>query len=187
MKQAISHFENILQGISAGKANSNLLNGVKVEYYGSLTPIEHLASVSVANFRLLIIQPFDSEMLIKIKQAIEKSSLGITPQKIGQALHLPIPPLSGDRQEELVKYVKGLAEEQRVAIRNLRREFKTKDNQKVIDVLTKDSIAEIDAILEWKIDDLRGTKNRWKWLLLGLFRFRSSPKTSNLRPRKFKH
>lgn len=156
MQSAVDYFSQTICGISAGKANPNLLNGIKVEYYGSLTPIDHLAVISAANPRLLVIQAFDDQMLSAIEKAIRQSTLSLNPQRVKHILHLPVPPLSGDRQKEVAKHINQLAEQQRVAIRNIRREVRGQISDKELDTLTKTYTGQVDDLAKAKILGLGG-------------------------------
>ena len=152
MRAAVAYFQDTIAGIHAGRANSNLLNGIKIEYYGSQTPISHLAVVSAANPRLLVVQPFDAQYLVSIEKAIKQSALNLNPQRVRNILHIPIAPLSGDRQKALAKHISQLAEQQRIAIRNIRREVRHQLDDKLLDTLTKAAVKEIDDLAQNKID-----------------------------------
>lgn len=155
MRASVVYFQDAIAGINAGRANSNLLNGIKVEYYGSQTPISHVAVVSAANPRLLVVQPFDTEYLVSIEKAIKQSALNLNPQRVRNLLHIPIAPISGDRQKALAKHINQLAEQQRIAVRNIRREVRHQLEDKILDNLTKTAIKEIDELAEAKISTLQ--------------------------------
>lgn len=109
-----------------GRANAALLEHVRVDYYDTPTPLSQVASISVPDARTLMIQPWDQSVLTKIERAIQKSDLGLTPASDGKVIRLTIPPLNEERRKQLAKSVGKLAEEARVAIRNVRREAKEK-------------------------------------------------------------
>jgi ribosome recycling factor len=113
-------------GVRTGRANAALLEHVRVDYYDTLTPLNQVASVSVPDARTLMIQPWDQSVLTKIERAIQKSDLALTPVNDGKVIRLTIPPLNEERRKQLAKSVGKLAEEARVAIRNVRREAKEK-------------------------------------------------------------
>lgn len=120
MKKSLETVRHELASIRSGKATTALLDAVKVEYYGTMTPLNQVASVSVPEPRLLVVQPWEKNMLHPVARAIQAADLGLNPQDDGQVLKIPIPPLNEERRRELVKMVKKLAEEGRVAVRNVR-------------------------------------------------------------------
>jgi len=122
MRKAISHLETELGRIRAGKANPQILEGISVEYYGSPTPLNQVANVTVADARTLSIQPWEKNMMAPIEKAIMASNIGLTPQNDGQVIRLFLPPLTEERRRELVKRVNGEGEHAKVSIRNIRRE-----------------------------------------------------------------
>lgn len=122
MKKAIESFQHELNKIRTGKASASILDGVKVNYYGSIVPLNQAASISVPEPRLITIQPWDKSMISEIEKTILKSDLGLTPINDGHIIRLPIPPLTEERRQELVKQTKRMGEEIKVSIRNSRRE-----------------------------------------------------------------
>ncbi|MDO9392234.1 MAG: ribosome recycling factor [bacterium] len=122
MDKAAEVLKNEFSGIRTGRANPALLEGIKVLCYGALTPLNQVAGISVPESRLLLIQPWDKSVLGEIEKAILKSDLGLTPANDGKVIRLPIPTLTEERRHDLVKVVKKMAEESKVAIRNIRRE-----------------------------------------------------------------
>lgn len=166
MEKAVGAYERNLSEIRAGRANPAVLNKVKIDYYGVSTPISQVAGVSVPEARLIVIQPWDASVLKEIEKAILTSDIGINPNNDGKVIRLAFPELTEERRKELVKDIKKMAEEAKVAVRSVRRdgidEFKTKqknseiteDDLKVaeseIQKLTDAKIADIDAILEKK-------------------------------------
>ena len=122
MKKAISHLEAELTKIRAGKASPALVEGIQVEYYGSPTPINQVANVSVLDARTLGIQPWEKNMLHTIEKAILQANIGITPQNDGNTIRLFLPPLTEERRKELFKKAGNEGEHSKVAIRNIRRD-----------------------------------------------------------------
>ena len=122
MEKSIQSIRNEFQSIRTGRANPALLNRIHVEYYGSPTPLQQLASISVPEPRMLVIQPYDKNALQEIDRAIQKSDLGISPSNDGKVIRLNIPPLTEERRRDFVKLAKKIAEDGKVAVRNVRRE-----------------------------------------------------------------
>ena len=120
MDKAIESLEKRFATVRAGRANPSSLDGIMVEYYGSMTPLKQLATISVPEARQLLIKPFDKSCLKDIEKAILASNLGYNPGNDGETIRIVIPELTEERRKELVKQVKSLAEEAKVAIRNLR-------------------------------------------------------------------
>ncbi|OLO40922.1 ribosome recycling factor [Alkalihalophilus pseudofirmus] len=123
MKKAIDALNRELSTLRAGRANPGLLEKVTVEYYGAPTPLNQLATISVPEARMLVIQPFDKTIIGDIEKAILKSDLGLTPSNDGTIIRITIPALTEERRKELVKLVKKYAEEGKVAVRNIRRDI----------------------------------------------------------------
>ena len=121
MQRAIKALERDLSKIRTGRASVALVEEITVEYYGSPTPLNQLASISVPDSRLITIQPWDPSALSAIEKAILKSNIGLTPSNDGKRICINIPPLTEERRKELVKLVKKIGEEAKVSIRNLRR------------------------------------------------------------------
>jgi ribosome recycling factor len=122
MEKTIIALERDLKKVRTGRASTALLDGIKADYYGTPTPLNQMASVSVPEARLILIQPWDASVIGDIEKAILKSELGLTPMNDGKIIRISIPPLSEERRKELVKVVKKMAEENKVAIRNIRRD-----------------------------------------------------------------
>lgn len=149
--------------IRTGRASVTLLDGIKVEYYNAITPLNQMATISVPESRLLVIQPWDPSTLSNIERAILKSDLGLNPSNDGKVIRLAIPMLTEERRKQLVKLVKNIAEESRISVRNARRESNEKlkkmekekditedeyhNGLKDIQKLTDDFIARVDEIL----------------------------------------
>ena len=125
MESTISSLEGRFVNVRAGRANPSMLDGVTVEYYGTPTPLKQLANISVPEARQLMIKPFDKSILGGIEKAIFEANLGVTPNNNGECIFLVIPPLTEDRRKELVKQVKQMAEEARIALRNIRQDANT--------------------------------------------------------------
>src|SRR5689334_4063150 len=122
MIKAISHLEAELVKIRAGRANPQIVDGIMVEYYGSPTPLNQVANITVADARTLTIQPWEKNMLQPIERAIIAANIGITPQNDGSIIRLFLPPLTEERRKELVKRCQSEGEHSKVAIRNIRRD-----------------------------------------------------------------
>lgn len=166
MEKSISVYSEKLSEVRAGRANPAILNKVKIDYYGTPTPINQVAGVSVPEARLIVIQPWDASVLKEIEKAILASDIGINPNNDGKVIRLVFPELNEERRKEIVKDIRKLAEEAKVAIRAIRRdaidEAKemqknseiTEDDLKVeeeqIQKLTDKNIAKIDEILQAK-------------------------------------
>jgi ribosome recycling factor len=169
MDQAVEHVMSEFATVRTGRANPQILSRIHVEYYGSPTPLLQLASVSVPEPRLLMVAPFDRSTLGDIERAISQSDLGLNPSNDGTVIRLAFPPLTEERRDELVRLVRHMAEEGRVAVRNIRRHTKSdmealhgeisddeirraeKDLQDVTDRHT----ARVDTLLEHKEAELR--------------------------------
>lgn len=166
MGKCINALESELGTIRAGRANPTVLDRITVEYYGAPTPINQMASISVAEARVLVISPFDASQLKAIEKAIQASDLGINPTNDGRVIRIMFPQLTEDRRKELCKQISKICEESKVAVRNVRRDgmdkIKTKkkaneiteddvkDADKNIQKLTDKFIEEIDKIGEAK-------------------------------------
>jgi ribosome recycling factor len=122
MVKSIEVLQRDLSGIRTGRATPMILDNIKIDYYGTQTPLKQIATISAPEARLLIIQPWDKASLGDITKAIQKSDLGLNPSSDGHVIRLPIPPLSEERRKELVKSVHKRAEEGKVALRNVRRD-----------------------------------------------------------------
>ena len=124
MDQAVEHTLGEFSSIRTGRANPSILHRVMVEYYGAPTPLQQLASFSVPEPRLLVLQPFDKSAMTNIERAIQSSDLGLNPSNDGNVIKLAFPPLTEDRRRDLIRVVKHMAEDGRVAIRQVRRHTK---------------------------------------------------------------
>ncbi len=162
MEKRIDAYASELKTIRAGRANAQVLDKVAIDYYGTMTPIQQVGSISSPEPRLLVIQPWDVTVLKEIEKAINASDLGISPQNDGKVIRLNFPPLTEERRKELVKTVKKYTEEAKIQIRNIRRdaleEFKkqkkdgemTEDDvkgaEKDVQNITDKYVKEIDSI-----------------------------------------
>lgn len=166
MQKAVDATKREFGAVRTGRATPALLERVTVDYYGVQTPVTQVASVTVPDPRLLVVQPWDKTLVKEVERAIMKSELGLTPSTDGAVIRLPIPTLTEERRRELVKVVRKHAEEGRVAIRNIRRDHKDKvehlekegsvsedDSRRAVDELQKLTdryIKEIDGLLTAK-------------------------------------
>ncbi|MGD2110637.1 MAG: ribosome recycling factor [Phycisphaerae bacterium] len=172
MDKAIDFFKQELRGIRSGRAHPGLIEHLKIEVasYGSTMELRELATVSVPDPSTLLVKPFDPGTLKDIEKGLQTSDLGIAPQSDGRAIRLPIPPLSGERRQQLVQQVKKMAEAQKVAVRNARRdankaidgeekaktasEDQAKDAKERVQKLTKKHEDEIDKIISAKAKEI---------------------------------
>ena len=122
MKKSISNLEEEFNGLRTGRASASLFDRIRVDYYGTPTPLNQVANISVPEARLIVIQPWDKGVIGDIEKAIQKSELSLNPSNDGKVIRLSIPPLTEERRKELVKMAKNIAEQSRVAIRNIRRD-----------------------------------------------------------------
>ena len=122
MDKALEHVQEEFGAVRAGRANAKVLDRITVEYYGSETPLNGVATISSPDARTLVISPWDTKLLKDIQKAIQTSDLGINPQNDGRVIRLVFPQLTEDRRKELVKQIKKYAEEAKVAMRNIRRD-----------------------------------------------------------------
>ena len=140
MENTISVFSEKLSEVRAGRANPAILNKVKIDYYGTPTPINQVAGISVPEARLIVIQPWDISVLKEIEKAILTSDLGLNPSSAGTTIRVPLPPLTEERRRDLIKIVKSEGEQGKVAIRNVRRDA----NDKIKALLKDKEISEND-------------------------------------------
>jgi ribosome recycling factor len=141
MEKTIAALKKELKRVRTGRASLSLLDGVKVDYYGTLTPLNQLATLAVPESRMITIQPWDTSVIKEIEKAILKTDLGLTPSSDGKIVRIAIPPLTEQRRKELVKVVHKICEEHKVSIRNIRR-----DANETIKELKKDGqLAEDEA------------------------------------------
>ena len=166
MEKTINNFSEKLSEVRAGRANPAILNKVKIDYYGTPTPINQVAGISVPEARMILIQPWDASVLKDIEKAILASDIGINPNNDGKVIRLVFPELNEERRKELVKDIKKMAEEAKVAIRAVRRdgieeakaeqkegnitEDELKQAENEVQKMTDKSVEEIDEILAKK-------------------------------------
>lgn len=122
MQLAVDYLDDTLSHIRAGKASARLLDGIRVDYYGSQAPVSNVANISVPDARTIAITPWEKSMFKEIEKAIINSDLGVTPENNGEVIRINIPPLTEDRRKQLVKQCKGEAENAKVSVRNARRD-----------------------------------------------------------------
>jgi ribosome recycling factor len=170
MAKALEHVKAEFATVRTGRATSALVEGVLVDYYGTETPLKQLANFSVPEPRLLVVSPFDKGSITAIEKAISSADLGLNPSNDGQVIRLAFPTLTEERRRDFVKLVKQRAEEGRVAIRGVRRHARQelegleKDNEvssdeldrveKMLDKMTQDEVAAVDALLAHKEHEL---------------------------------
>lgn len=162
MEKAVQVFQDNLKGIRTGTASAGLVESVRVDYYGSPTPLRQLAQIAVPDPSSIVIKPYDPGSAGEIEKAIQTSDIGINPQNDGKVIRLSIPPLSEERRRQLVTRIKGLAEEARVSVRNIRRDAnKSLDKEEKDSIITeddcrsgKDEVQELTKKSEEKIDEL---------------------------------
>ncbi len=169
MKKTMVNLDSELAGIRAGRANPNILNKVMVDYYGTPTPLQQVANISVPEARVIQIQPWEKKMVKEIERAINTSDIGINPTNDGTTVRLIFPELTEDRRKELVKDVRKKGEEAKVAIRNIRREgneaFKKlkgtdisedsiKDLEDELQHLTDEYVKKVDEAVDVKSDEV---------------------------------
>lgn len=153
MGKCINALESELGTIRAGRANPTVLDRITVDYYGTATPINQMASISVAEARILVVQPYDASQLKPIEKAIQASDLGINPTNDGRVLRIAFPQLTEDRRKELCKTVSKICEESKVAVRNVRRDGMDKIKaKKKANEITEDDVKEAEKNIQ-KITD----------------------------------
>ena len=167
MQRAIDHLEEELNNVRAGKASPNVLNGVMVDYYGSMTPVSGVASVTVPDAKTILIQPWDKKMIKPIEKAIIDSNIGLTPSNNGEQILLSIPPLTEERRKELVKQIKAETETARVSLRGIRRDlvdaFKKAQKDGMPEDAAKDGEESAQKLTDKyakKVDDLFSAKEK---------------------------
>lgn len=167
MVKTIDHLNESLLSVRAGKASQHVLKGIMVEYYGSPTPIEQVASVTVPDAKTILVQPWERSMIAPIEKAILISNIGLTPSNNGEHIRLNIPALTEDRRKELVKQVHGYAENAKVSLRNARREavdaFKKAQKDGMPEDVAKDGENEAQKLIDRytkKLDELVSAKEK---------------------------
>ena len=167
MELAVAYLDEALAHIRAGKANPKILDGIRVDYYGSQAPISNVANVAVPDARTITITPWEKSMFKEIEKAIINSALGITPENNGEVIRLSIPPLTEDRRKMLVKQSKAEAENAKVSVRNARRDaidgLKKAIKQGMPEDVEKDAEADVQKLHDKflrKIDELFAAKEK---------------------------
>ena len=170
MGKSVESLKGDLAGVRTGRANTALIDGLTVSYYGNATPIDQVANVAVADSRALTITPWEKDMVAPIEKAIMTSSLGLNPVSAGLVIRLPLPPLTEERRKEMVKVVHGHGENCKIAIRNIRRDanqhLKSLQNEKEITEdelhgseqqvqdITDKYVAKVDSVVQEKEKEL---------------------------------
>lgn len=170
MKKSLEALKADLLKVRTGRAHTGILDHIMVEYYGSLMPVNQVANISLVDARTIGVQPYEKNMFSKVEKAIRDSDLGLNPANMGEIIRVPMPPLTEERRRDLIKIVKGEAENARVAVRNIRRDANNhlkelvknkqasedEERRAVEDIqkLTDKHIAEIDKMFAEKEKDL---------------------------------
>ena len=170
MKKALVALKDGFNGVRTGRASPSLLDKIRVDYYGQKTPLTQVATVSVPEARLIVIQPWDRALIGEIEKAIQKSELALNPSNDGKVIRIAIPPLTEERRKELAKMAKSMAEQSRISIRNIRRdgleelkkelaaggvpEDAIKKEEDELQKLTDSYIAQVGKILEEKDSEI---------------------------------
>lgn len=167
MQKALNHLDEELSNVRAGKASVNVLNGVMVDYYGSLVPVPQVASVTVPDARTVLIQPWEKNLIGALEKAIINSNIGLTPSNNGEQIRLTIPPLTEERRKQLIKQIRSDAETARVSLRNARRDaveaFKAAKKEGMPEDMAKDGENEAQKITDKyskKLDEILAAKER---------------------------
>ncbi|MCA1747689.1 MAG: ribosome recycling factor [Bacteroidales bacterium] len=169
MEKALEHLDTELNRIRAGKANIHILDGIMVDYYGVMTPLNQVSNISTPDAKTIAIQPWEKNMIDKIERAIQQANIGITPMNNGELIRLGIPTLTEERRVSLVKQVKNEGENARISIRNARRDANEEYKQMQKDGLSEDDVKraedniqeitkefseKVDTIIEAKEEDI---------------------------------
>ena len=166
MQKSLESFSKELLTVRTGRANPSMLDRVNVEYWGSPTPLNQTASISVVEGRTLVVKPFDKNILKDIEHGIYEADLGLTPQSDGEVIRINVPPLTEERRKEFVKIVKKFAEDAKVALRNIRRsanddvdkadlgEDEVKSGKEQVQKLTDEFVKKIDELTKEKESEL---------------------------------
>lgn len=170
MKKAVEVLQDEFKGVRTGRASTGLVENIKVEYYGNPTPLKALAALSTPQPDIILVKPFDPGSIKDIDKAIQASEVGLTPMVDGKIIRLNVPSLTEERRRQLVQQVKGLAEQAKVSVRNIRRdaikhlekeekdklitEDDLKKGQKQLDDMTKQHTDKIDQVVKHKSDEI---------------------------------
>ena len=168
MKHALDHFHHELKHLRTGRASLSLLDGLTVDYYGSPVPLNQVANLSVPDATMIVAQPYDPSQSSAIERAIMKSDLGLNPSADGKIIRIPVPPLTEERRKEYVKLAGKYAEQQKIAVRNVRRDAndrlkKMLKDKTISEDAERDALQEIQKLTDGfigKIDELTRTKEQ---------------------------
>jgi ribosome recycling factor len=167
MQMSVEYLDETLAHIRAGKANAKIIDGIRVEYYGSIVPLSNVANISVPDARTIVITPWEKAMFKEIEKAIINSEVGITPENNGEVIRLAIPPLTEDRRKALVKQSKAEAENAKVSVRNARRDaidgLKKAVKQGMPEDVEKDAEGDVQKLHDKylkKIDEIFAAKEK---------------------------
>jgi ribosome recycling factor len=167
MEKALKHTQIELTKIRAGRANVSMLDGLQVEYYGVMSPINQVASVTAPDARTIAIKPFERKMIVEIEKSIKDSELGLNPQNDGEVIRLNIPPLTEERRRDLIKRVKNEIETGKVNIRNIRKETNEELRKLLKDGASEDEVKRAEEKVQQltdsfvsKLDSMAGEKEK---------------------------
>ena len=168
LKKSADAIRQQMSSVRSGKASTSLLDGVKVEYYGTQTPLNQVATISAPEPRLIIIQPWEKTIADEINKAIQSANLGLNPQVDGQIIRIPIPPLSEERRKDLVKHVKDISEKGKIGMRNIRRDSndelkKAEKNKDISEDEMHDGMKKVQDLLDdyiKKVDEILASKEK---------------------------
>lgn len=165
MQKSVEHVHHELTRIRTGRATPELLDIVKVEYYGSTVPLNQVATITVPEPRLLVIQPWEKRMIAEIEKAILQSDLGLNPANDGNVVRLPIPELSEERRQDLLKLVKKFCEDGRIAIRNIRRDLndhikQLEKDHEISEDQSHDAMDEVQKLTDKYIEEVNQQYNK---------------------------
>lgn len=168
MKTSVEHFRKDLSKLRTGRANISLLEDIKIDYYGTLTPINQVATLGVPDATLITIQPWDPSLLEALDRAIRAADLGLNPINDGKTLKIPIPPLDEERRQELAKHMRKMVEEEKTALRVMRRESKERieeleENKEITEddkFWGYDKLQEVTDEYTKRIEELAGAKEK---------------------------
>ena len=160
MQESIEHFKKGLSRIRSGKANPSMLEGVMVDYYGAMTPINQVASIKAIDGRTLVLSPWEKSMLAPVEQAIFQANLGVTPQNDGEVIRIVIPVLTEERRKDLIKQANVLVEQAKVSIRNARRDIMNEIKKAVKDGYSEDDGKRKEDVVQKLTDKYADEVNR---------------------------
>jgi ribosome recycling factor len=156
MQLTLQHLEKEFQKLRAGKASAQMLEGVRIDYYGVITPIEQTANISTPDARQIIVQPWDKSVLGLIDKAIQAANLGFNPRNEGEILRIMVPPLTEERRRDLVKKAKAEAENARISVRNIRRNANETAKRLKKDGVPEDEVEKLEADIQRMTDEFIG-------------------------------